>query len=375
MGKKKKQKKKSSKAIKEQLLKEERIQIEKKKKKKELVLTAIFSVFAIVIAVVVLWRVSGEADNPAKKIVFKVGEQPVYLNEVNLCILQNVVNLGITKDMLDSTTAEDGSDADSFYKNEILETIMNYKVGALVAEQRGITLSEKEEATVKSDAVEYMAKIDARILRMFGITQELVTEVYRQRYLAHILEEDAVKDIEVKDQNFCTMYMLLFPKVLVDEEGMYVTKEDGVTPILLSEDEIVQMKENADSAYEELMDGAEIEDVAEKYGISKVSGEESNIAESFGEPFAKYAAELKTGEYSPVLETESCYAILKMVRENNEELAKQVLEYYKSDVEKDTVEEERAKWYEEAGISREPEFVGTSWKNVTLYDFVQYVEE
>lgn len=334
-------------------------------------------ILAVVIAAVatVFWVLSGNKDNPADTVVFTVGEESVYLNEVNLCILQNVMNLGLTRETLDFTKMEDGISADEFYKREILQVMMNYKVGAAVAGKRGMTLSEEEEQSVKNDAVQYMGKVDGSILSRLGITRELVIEVYRQRYLAHRLEEEAVKDVELEGQNYCTMYMLLFPKVLMNEEGNYVTEEDGETPQLLSEEEIEQKKEDADAAYKELLDGEDIEKLAEKYGVSNISGEESNLAESFGEPFSTYAGKLKKGEYSPVLETASCYAILKMLEENNQEMADRILEEYKADMEEDAVEEERTSWYEEAGISEEPKFSGKVWDSVSLYDFVRYVEE
>lgn len=356
------------------LSKEAGIALEKKNRKKEILLMTVLTVLGIAILAAVLWKLSGAGNDPSGKVVFKVGEEAVYLDEVNLCILQNMVNLGITGEMLDST-AQDGSNADDYYKNEILQLIMDYKVEAKIAQKQGISLSEEEQKSIRSDAVEYMGIMDGHILKQLGITQDRVVEIYTERYLAHALEETVTKDIEMENQKYCTMYMLLFPKVETDENGNYTTQEDGETPVMLSDEDIEKKKEDAQKAYDELQEGADIEELADKYGVAAVSGEESNLAESFGEPFSEYAEKLKEGEYSPVLETASCYAVLKMVEENNEELAQQILEYYKADLEEEAVDENKAKWYEEAGISTEADFVGNTWKNISLYDFVQYVEE
>ena len=75
------------------------------------------------------------------------------------------------------------------------------------------------------------------------------------------------------------------------------------------------------------------------------------------------------------METASCYGILKMITENNEEIAEQIMGYYKSDLEQETIEENKTKWYEEAGAGSGAEFVGSTWENISLYDFVKYVEE
>lgn len=343
------------------------------KRRKEIVSTVVVVVVILVLAAAGLWMLSGEGNKPSDKLVFTVGEEEVYLDEVNFCILQNVVNLGITSDMLNNTTAEDGSSAAEYYKQEILELITDYKVEYITAKQQGLVITEEEEKSIRSDAVQFMGNLNGRVLSQFGITQDMVIEVFKQRYLAKKLEDTVTEDIETEEQNFCTIYMLLFPKVEMGEDGDYKRQEDGETPIMLSEEDIAKRKEDADTAYQELIDGAEIEEVAEKYGVAAYSGEESNLSGSFGEPFSEYVESLKEGEYSPVLDIESCYAILKMVTENNEELAEQILSYYNADVAKDKIEEEKKRWYEEVGIEK-LKFNGSVWEKVSLYDFTQYVE-
>ncbi len=374
MGTNKKKSKKTNLRDKESSLKKERMALEKRGKRKKLLISVVFAVAGIMIAAAVLWKISGAGTVPSQKSVFSIGGEEVFLDEVNLCILQNVMNIGITDNML-NTTSQDGSSMDDFYKDKILQVITDYKVEAKIAEQQGITLSEKDRDAIRVDAVEYMGTVDGRILKQLGITQERVIEIYTQRYLAHALEESVIKDLKVEEQKYCTMYMLLFPKVETDANGDYVREDDGETPVMLSEEDIKKKKEDCEKAYEELKDGADIEEIAVKYGVSNVSGEESNLAESFEKPFSEYAVKLKEGEYSPILETASCYGILKMITENNEEIAEQIMGYYKSDLEQETIDENKTKWYEEAGAGSGADFVGSTWENISLYDFVKYVEE
>lgn len=346
---------------------------EESKGHKELISTIVAIAVLLILAAVGLWMLSGEGNKPADKLVFTVGEEEVYLDEVNFCVLQNVVNLGITTDVLNNTKAEDGSSAAEYYKQEILELITDYKVEYITAKRQGLAITEAEEQSVRSDAVQFMGRINGSVLNEFGITQDMVIEVYKQRYLAKKLEDTVTKDIETEKQNFCTIYMMLFPKVEMGDDGDYKRQDGGDSPIMLSKEDMDKRKQDADAAYQELMDGAEVEAVAEKYGVTAYSGEESNLSGSFGEPFSEYAKTLKEGEYSPVLETESCYAILKMVTANNEELAEQILSYYNADVVKERIGKEKKQWYEEAGIEG-PEFKGNIWEKVSLYDFARYVE-
>ena len=318
-----------------------------------------------------LWKLSGEEKNPANVEVFTVGNEIVYLNEVNLCMLQNVSGLGITREHLDGTTAEDGQPVDSYYVRQIMEMIMNYKVESMIAQKEGITLSQEEEDSVVADAVSYITKMNGHALKELGIDQDLIIEVYRQRYLAKALEDKIAQELDVEEQKYCTLYVMMFPKVHMLEDGNVATAEDGVTPIQLSEEEMNQRKENADAAYQELKDGGEFLDIATKYEVSSYSGEQSNLTGNFEEPFLEYAQTLKEGDFSPVIETESFYAIVIMVTENNEELASQIMEYYRSDLMEESLEERRQAWYQELGIDKNNIQYTDVYEELTLYKFVE----
>lgn len=331
----------------------------------------------VVLALLVsgLWLLSQKDKAPGDTIVMKVGTQQVYLDEVNLYCLENVSQLKITTDQLDTVTAGDGTAAPEYYKQEILDLILDNKVTYMKAVDEGVTLTEEEEKTIKSDVVNYMSTINGSITKKFGITMDTVLKSYEERYIVKKYGEELLSDVEVEEQKYCTIYMLLFPKVEVDENGNYVKGSDGKSAVLLSEDEIKEKKADADAALIELKDGAAIEAVAKKYGVDLVSGEESNLVGSFGEPFDRYAGSLKKGELSPVLEIESCFAILQMVEENNEALAEQITSHYREEKEKEELNQAVASWYEEYHIDKDEVLEGRVWDKVSLYDFARYVEE
>ena len=111
------------------------------KNKKEWIITIVLAVLILVVFAFILWRMAKGGRSSADKVVFRVAGQDVCLDEVNLCILQNTVDLGIGESALD-TTAEDGTDADSYYKQEILQLIMDYKVEAYIAGKQGMKLTD-----------------------------------------------------------------------------------------------------------------------------------------------------------------------------------------------------------------------------------------
>ncbi len=367
MGKKKKQTMKKVSAKKDEQQKKENNQ--KVQTKKAVVISMIGLV--IVFLVFGLWWVLAREQEPSEVLVFSVGEEKVYQDEVNLCILQNVINLDITAEDLNNTTAEDGSGAAEYYKQAILELIMDYKVEYMVAEKQGITLTDEEEKEIRSDVTTFMGEVDGRVLNQWGIDKELVEEVCKQRYLAQKLKNTVTEEVEVEEQKYSTLYLMLFPIIEMNEDGSYATMEDGETPIMLSDAEIAQKKEDAENALKELQEGADIEEVAKKYGVESYSGEERNLTDSFGEPFSQYAKSLSEGEYSSVIEIESCYAIVKMVKEDDATLTEQIMSYYRADMEKEALEKAREQWYMDLGIEQEAELYGTVWDKLSLYDYVQ----
>lgn len=345
-----------------------------KKNYKKIIINIILVGIGILALAIGLWLLEEWDNNPSKKPVFKVGTETVYLDEVNFCIMQNVINLELDEEALQAKPS-DGSTADEYYKEEVIKKIMDYKVEAMMAEKKGISLTKEESKKVKNDAMEYLSQIDARIWKELGIDNDCVIRIYKERYLAYRLREEVTKDIKAEEQEFSTIYLLLFPKVVTTKDGDYERESDGETPIMLPEDEIEKSKANAEKAYQDLLNGKEIEEVAEKYGVFELSGEESNVPDSFGEPFSEHVKKLEEGEISEVIEASSCYAIIKMLKKNDERFADQITKYYESDLKKEAIDEWRPKWYKEMNVKDEPEFVGNVWKKITLYDFVKYMED
>ena len=315
-----------------------------------------------------LWYYAVRENDPAHTAVLRIGEEVVYLDELNFNILQNI-------DSMELDMEADTSDLEDQYKEDLLHMVMDYRVEAMVAQQQGITLTEEEQSTIRQDAVAFMGTVDGSALRKLGITQECIMRIYTNRYLAHALEEEATSDLEVEPQNFCTLYVMFFPKIQMDEQGDYIRQEDGETPVMLSEELIAQRKKDAEDARAALLDGKDAEEVARQYGVEAYSSEQSNLAGSFEESINGYAESLHEGECSPVLELSSCFLIVDMLEENDAEKAEEILNYYRSDQEKEIIGEKRKAWYQETGVSEEPDLVGNTWKKISLYDFTQYGEE
>lgn len=335
--------------------------------KKRIAIVAGF-VLVVMFAIFMLW-ISGRQKSPSETVVFRVGEESVYLDEVNLCILENMTNLKITKEMLDETDNKGVSMAQQ-YKDDIANIIYDYKVEVLAARQQGVALSEDTKQIVRSDAISYVNSVDGHVFRKYGLTKERVIEIYMERALAGEFEREICKDLESSEVTYCTMYALYFPKIEMLEDGSYATMEDGVTPVMLSDEELQKAKEQAQQAREDLQSGEQPEDVAKKYGVDQFSEKISNTPEGIGEPFAQYATKLEDGACSEVIDIQSSYVVLMMLDQNDEETAEQISAVYQDDMKDKMIAETRELWYEKLGISKNDN-KSRVWDTVSLYDFLE----
>lgn len=331
------------------------------------------AVFFIVVAVGLLF-VKMIRKKPNETMAFQIGSEVVYMDEVYLCTLQNLLQLNLDSDAL-AKEDRNGRMAEQYYKDEIRDVIVNYRVESELAISQGMQLTVEDEKIVKENTAKLMGSISGNAFRELEISSDCLSQVMKKQYLARKFELESVKDITTEREHYCTMYFLLFPKIKTDANGEFVYEEDGATPVLLDEAEITLCKANAESARQMLLDGVEAEEVAKKYGIEVYSGEQKNLASSFDEAFVPYAKKLKEGECSPIVETASCFGIVKMISTQDEDAENQIYAVHEQEEKEEKIIENRKEWFKQFGISDEVPKELPAWKKMTLFDFVKYVEE
>ncbi len=97
-----------------------------------------------------------------------------------------------------------------YMKTELHDFLIRLKTMVLMAEKQGVTLSEDEEGRAVAAAAEYMEGLSPEAAEYIGMTQEQVTNLYREYRLAELLvrkltegineeiSDDAARVIEVQ---------------------------------------------------------------------------------------------------------------------------------------------------------------------------------
>lgn len=171
-------------------------------------------------------------------------------------------------------------------KEQILAELAQVKAMTLLAEQKEIALSDKEQERAAAAAKEYYASLNEAERAALGVDQETIERMYREYALAARVYQQIVEDVNPE---------------ISDDEARTIT----VLQIRMEDREEAQ--EVCDQAKEGTVD---FESLAERYS------EDRTISYSFGkgeveEAIEKAAFNLGKDEISDVIEAEGGFYILK----------------------------------------------------------------
>ncbi|MCM1089362.1 MAG: peptidylprolyl isomerase [Butyrivibrio sp.] len=250
----------------------------------------------------------------AKDEVFRIEDESCRTDElmVYLTTIQNqyegVYGAEIWNTALDGVTLEEN------VKETVLARIAQVKTMYLLAQEKGVKLSQEEESAVKQASAEYFAGLNETEVAQMGVSPETVEKLYTQYALADKVYEYIIQDInpEISDDEARTITVqhILLRTYTMDGAGKKVIYSDTAKQAVY--DKACEIRELAVSGEDDFTE------LASRYS------EDTNITYSFGkgemdESFAEAAFLLETNEISPVVESESGFHIIKCINTFNRE--------------------------------------------------------
>ncbi len=309
----------------------------------------------------------------SKTEVMKVGDEIVYLDEVNVYALQYAYSFALTTGDLSVATGENTTYSD-YHKEQLLSKIREAKIEYYVAKQEGIELTEEQMASMNTGVKNFMNAMDDAMLDYFGITEEVVRKCFLEQMYNSALEATVEYEGEIEDYQITTIYYLTFLTVQMDEEGNLVTDESG-NPMTLSDDDIEDVKTKADEALAKINDGEDIEAVAEEYGLSYTSGEQSSVYGNFADEMNVEIDKLEDGENSDVFTSDYGYNIVKLITKNNEDEAANFKEYYKSSMRDQALLDKQTEWFKSVEIDVVNDMYDDTWDRFSFVPFTAWFEQ
>lgn len=306
------------------------------------------------------------AENASETEVVKIGNETITLDYIYLYAIQYIY----TYKTDEGTISADMSN----YKNQILEQLRSDEVQYQKAKEEGIELTEEEEKEMEQVVERYYSTFPEELLGSFGITKEVVTELFmKQRYLTK-LSDETTKELEnqyqeeaqetLGDKDFYELYYLLFPTIEYGEDGQPVTDDSGKY-VEYSEEDKEKQKELAEEAKKKLEEGEEPEKVAGDYGISDYSDTNRAFKGLYNTGLEDLIADLESGDISEVYEDEMGYMVVKMINSKDEDYKQYYIETYAVQKASEELENAKATWLNEAGLRNE-DIIGDVWSGVDI---------
>ncbi len=251
---------------------------------------------------------------------------------------------------------EDGSSFADYMSDALRDFLVQLKTMALMAEERGISLSDEEESGISQAAAAYLDSIGEEASSYLSISLEETEELYRDYRLAERLAaqisslvQDEISDDEAR---VIEVQQIVFSKISVSEDG---------TRTALSDSQLASLRTQAQAAAERAAAGEAFATLQEEFS----SEEGGSIEVRRGEMDSQWEETvfaLDSGETSGVIETDEAFYVVRCV---NNLLTKQ------TQANKETILEERraARFYQEYNTftaQLNPVYNDAEWENLSF---------
>lgn len=215
----------------------------------------------------------------------------------------------------------DGTTMEDMVKEQVMDSIKtDYLLEEHMADY-GVEITDDELSAMKEAAAKFMEDNKQPAIERMTATEEIVTEMLRLNTIQQKMHEAIIAEVdtEVSDeeaaQRTFSYYNVTLPENTAETESLDATEEVGTES---SEEQEAELKSYAEQV---AADAAEdFDGVADAYGLTVSTYSYGTNEESFDANVIAEADELKEGQVSGVIETESGqYYVIRLDKEFDEE--------------------------------------------------------
>lgn len=245
--------------------------------------------------------------------VFRIDDVSCYKPEIMVYLTntqnqyEQVYGARIWETQLEGVTLEEN------VKETVLAKVAQIKTMKLLAEQRGISLTEEEKEQAMKAGQDYFSSLAPAEVEGMGVTEEIIIALYEEYALAEKVYDYIIKDInpEISDDEARTITVqhVLIKTYTLDGNGQRVPYTVKAKEEAYAKAQEVLMKARAGESFDALI-SAYNEDSKSIYSFGK--GDMPEIYETA-------AFNLGTEEISEIVETEYGYHIIQCLNTFNRE--------------------------------------------------------
>ena len=241
--------------------------------------------------------------------LFKISGQAYQLSEALLVLMteKSLYEEDLGSEIWSVTGSNNNEKLEDDIKEKVKTQLIRLKTIELLAESKGIALSQDEKDKLASAAKEYYSGISEETKNILNLTEENVLSLYTSFYMADKIYEKITEDvnIELSDESERDIQVRY---IFFSTDGLDGNSESAETTF----EEKESVKAVADQAKEKLSQGSDLATIANEYCNGTV--QEEFLSKSLSNKDLEYSVfGLKTGEFSEVIETEDGFYIFLCV--------------------------------------------------------------
>ena len=283
----------------------------------------------------------GESQIDKNEIMVTVGNIDVSYSEamIYLRTAQQIYESEFGNDVWSYDLYGNGMTIGSILKQEVLNQVIQLEVINVVANERGVTLSDDEMLEVRDYASEYMKTMSESDKVKYGITEELAVRVFATNYIAKKLYEtvtiDVNTDVTDEEAQQIRIYKLVLKTYGTDSKGNRTQLRDT---------ELDEIRTKVEQLH------AQAKETTDFYSLASKNSDEDTIEYIVGRGDLDKSEEdiafsMKDGEVSDIIQNDDGYVILYCVDSYDEDATLQVKEQIIEQRRSDLFVELYSEWY------------------------------
>lgn len=246
----------------------------------------------------------------AENTLFTVDGKEVDYREALLMLLaaKEEAEILYGKGIWDYTLDEEGTTYAMLRKEQVLEELINTHVACLHAAELGVDIYEEENRDIADYTSEFIENVGRENLLKYNLTEALIKQIYRNNTLALKVYESITLSVDTDIADDAARQM----KIQYIFKDKY-TEGENKERVLLPEEDLAALRTKAQELRDTGMTKDNFASYAElntdaKDGVTKTIG-----AGDFPAEIERIVMSLRDGEFSPVLETEEGFYVVKCV--------------------------------------------------------------
>lgn len=281
---------------------------------------------------------------------------------------------------------EDNETYGNYYKKqletEILEMLLLYGE----AQAKDVELTEEEIEEVETNTKLLLEDMGEKRLKEGNVSESDIERIYEIQMLAEAYIEsfsetenasndDSSTDTEdkngsEKEERYVKVFQVMFPTILLDEDGMVQSDEEGNLKMLSQYDKEKKRDEALEFA-EKVKAGESMETLLKNYDKTVTGTEQYLKYNDLEAAYKKAIDNLSEGEMSESFETDYGYYVIKLLESNATEYAQTLINHERAVEQENRAEEEIERLYS-TYIGNNSEYKNQElWERIEIEQFVK----